>query len=64
MATQTAPEGLFRYVTVGEYAELLQLTRTTVYKRLGRGEIQGAFREGPRIWRIPLEMPKELARME
>jgi hypothetical protein len=41
------------YMTLGEATRAVDASRSTLQRRLKAGEIEGAFRDGDGVWRIP-----------
>jgi excisionase family DNA binding protein len=54
-ATIKIKQGI-KYMSVDDLADMLGLSKSTVYQMLRSGRIEGAFRIN-RSWRIPVEMP-------
>jgi hypothetical protein len=54
LARRAESESPPQWLTVEEYAEAMRTTPAAVHKRLERGRVPGAVREGRR-WLIPIE---------
>jgi excisionase family DNA binding protein len=51
------------YLTAAELAKLLKVDRTTITKRIKRGEVSGAQKHGA-TWRIPFSVCEQLLRVK